>query len=71
MSRCKCTGGEWRGGIGQVGDISFSLKNLSSFVCLCEAILNYIPQCCIDGTMTKISQILIRYSSLSEPLCKV
>ena len=29
MSRCKCTGGDSRGGIGLVGDISFSLKNVS------------------------------------------
>ena len=32
MSRCKCTGGNLRGRIGLVGDISFSLKNNSSFM---------------------------------------
>ena len=32
MSRCKCTGGNSMGGIGLVGDISFSLKNISSFM---------------------------------------
>ena len=30
MSRWKCTGGDSRGWIGLVGDISFSLKNISS-----------------------------------------
>ena len=30
MSRCKCTGEDSRGGIGLVGMISFSLKNISS-----------------------------------------
>ena len=32
MSRCKCTDCNSRGGIGLVGDISFSLKNISSFM---------------------------------------
>ena len=32
MSKCKYTGGNSRGGIGQVADISFSLKNISSFM---------------------------------------
>ena len=32
MSRCKCTGCSSRGGIRLVGDISFSLKNISSFM---------------------------------------
>ena len=31
MSWCKCTGGDSRGGIGRVGDISFSPKNISSY----------------------------------------
>ena len=31
MSRCKCTGGDSRCGIGLVGDISFSLKNISRY----------------------------------------
>ena len=32
MSRCKCTGCNSRDGIGLVGDVSFSLKNISSFM---------------------------------------
>ena len=31
MRRCNCTGGGSRVGLGWCGDISFSLKNISSF----------------------------------------
>ena len=34
MRRCKCTGGDLRGGHGLVGDIRFSLKNISSLLCI-------------------------------------
>ena len=35
MNRCKCTGGDSRGGIRWWGDISFSLKNISSLFLFC------------------------------------
>ena len=35
MSRCKCTGGVWRVGLGWWGGHQFSLKNISSFKLCC------------------------------------
>ena len=45
MSRCKCTSGNSMGGIGLVGDISFSLKHISSFMKLHTYVKHHETKC--------------------------